>query len=167
MRGKTPHPALSPEGRGREVFSRPRGEGKTSEGGYTLVEIVVVLVILALAMGVVVPAVGRSVEGIRLRAEVAGVASFLRSAREQAITQRKPYAVRVDPQTGLLVLTTGTDAVKASRSLRAAVRLEGTQAISFLPQGLSSGGRLRVGSPGYLITVDPLTGRVTAQRVEG
>lgn len=153
----------------------PGGEGK--RGGYTLIEIVIVLLILGLALAVVVPTVGRSVDGIRMRAEVAGVASFLRSAREQAITQKKPYSARVDSDARLLVLTapgaTGMDEVKGTRALRVPVRLEanasGTRVITFLPQGLSSGGHLRVGTTGaasYLITVEPLTGRVTAARAD-
>ncbi|MGH7398464.1 MAG: prepilin-type N-terminal cleavage/methylation domain-containing protein, partial [Candidatus Rokuibacteriota bacterium] len=72
--------------------------------GYTLIEVVVVLLVLALAAGLVAPSVGRSVDALRTRAAVAGVASFLRAARTQAITREVRCEVRVDRDTHALVL---------------------------------------------------------------
>jgi len=93
-------------------------------------------------------------------------------AREQAITHRRAYEVRVRPEEGLLELRSG-DAVPRTRHLASGVRVTSdppsAQVISFLPQGITSGGRLRVEIPGrrgYLITLDPLTGRVSTQRLD-
>lgn len=141
-----------------------------------------VLLILAVATAVVLPAVGRGADSLRVRAEAAGVANFFRAAREQAITQNRAYEVRVDVEAGLLVLRArGADGapggegegVRASRRLAAPVRIEADpplqRTVTFLPQGLSSGGRFRVEAPGprvYVVTVDPLTGRVVIRRAE-
>lgn len=148
--------------------------------GFTLIEVVVVLLIVSVALAVGVPAIGRGADALRVRAEAAGVANFLRAAREQAVTRNRGYEVRVDSKAGVLVLspsgTNGTgDApiVQATRHLAAPVRIEADpplrRTITFSPQGLSSGGRFRVESPGprvYVITVDPITGRVVTRRVD-
>ena len=149
--------------------------------GYTLIEVVVVLFILALAMAVGLPAIGRGADGLRVRAEAAGVANFLRAAREQAITRNRTYEVRVDPEAGVMLLrgvsgaagTKDGETVQATRRLAAPVRIEPDpplrRTITFSPQGLSSGGRFRVEGPGprvYVVTVDPITGRVVTRRAE-
>ena len=64
--------------------------------GFTLLELVVTLGVLALAVAVVTPAIGRGTDGLRARAEVASFAATLRHAREQAITTQRPYRVVLD-----------------------------------------------------------------------
>lgn len=144
--------------------------------GYTLIETVVVLAVLALAAAVVAPAVGRGLDAIRLRAEVAGVASFLRAARERAIAQHRTLEVGIDDGGRVLVLSAspadpGREDERLVRRLSPLVHLEAdpapARAVTFFAYGLSSGGRFIVESPGaaaYVVRVDPLTGRVTTRR---
>jgi prepilin-type N-terminal cleavage/methylation domain-containing protein len=139
--------------------------------GYTLIETTVVLLVLALAAGVAAPAIGRGLDAIRLRTEVAGVASFLRAARERAITQRHALDVRIDEAGRTLTLNAGDEGVRAVRHLsvlhieadpRAAAR-----SVTFFAYGLSTGGRFRLEAPGpvvYVVTVSPLTGGVSTRR---
>jgi general secretion pathway protein H len=148
--------------------------------GYTLIETVVVLLVLALAAAVVAPAIGRGVDSIRLRAEVAAVASFLRAVRERAISQHVSLEVGLDPEGRTLVVKTsegdpirGAGAVRAVRQLSPLVHLEAdpprARPVTFFPYGLSSGGRFRLEARGavvYVVTVDPLTGRVSTRRGE-
>jgi general secretion pathway protein H len=140
--------------------------------GYTLIEVVAVLLVLALAAGLVAPSVGRSVDAFRTRAEVAGVASFLRAARAQAITREAPCEVRVDPDARALVLHTSENG-RVTKPVSAALRIVAEAApagtIIFYPHGRSSGGQLRIEAPGpsvYVVTVDALTGRVATRRRE-
>ena len=140
--------------------------------GFTLIELVVTLFVLALAVGVAAPSIARGVDTVRTRAEAGGVATFLRAAREKAIIHNQSYEVRVRPAEGLVELRTG-DAVSATKRLAAGVRVTADPpsagTITFLPQGLTNGGRLRVEMPGrqgYLITVNALTGRVSTQRLD-
>jgi general secretion pathway protein H len=140
--------------------------------GYTLVEVVVVLLLLALATGVVVPSVGRSVDALRGRAAVAGLASFLRAAREQAITKATICEVSLDGERHEVVLRTGAR-IRATRPVPPMLRITTEpgqpSTIIFYPQGLSSGGRLHIEAPGparYVISVEALTGRVGIRRVE-
>ena len=135
--------------------------------GYTLIELVVVLAVVAIAAAVVGPAVGRTVDGVRARAEVAAFAAFLRGAREQAVTRQHAYEVVLDAQPRALQLRrAGAEpgAVQARRSFSAGLRIEGAvAAVTFWPHGMSSGARFVIEAPGprrYLITVDALTGHV-------
>jgi prepilin-type N-terminal cleavage/methylation domain-containing protein len=140
--------------------------------GFTLLELAVTLFVLALGVAVAAPSLARGLDTVRARAETAGIATFLRAAREQAITHNRPYEVRVKTEEGLIELRTG-ETVLASRRLALGVRVIAdpptSPAVTFLPQGLSSGARLRVEGPGhraYLVTVDALTGRVATRRLD-
>jgi len=75
--------------------------------GFTLIELAVTMLVVALAAAVVAPSIGRSLESLRLRAEVAGVTSFLRAARERAITRRDTVEVMVEAEGHALVLRPG------------------------------------------------------------
>lgn len=140
--------------------------------GYTLIETTVVLLVLALAAGIAAPAIGRGLDAIRLRAEVAGVASFLRAAREQAITQRHALEVGIDGDGRTLVLKAGAEDVRAARRLSVLHIEPGpreARSVTFFAAGLSTGGRFRLEAPGpvvYVVTVSPLTGRVSTRRGE-
>ena len=147
----------------------------SSRAGYTLMELVVVLALLALATALVAPAVGRTAEGVAARAEVASVAAFLRGAREQAVTGGQTVEVSVDRDAHSLLLRRpgreGQESAAARRVFSAMLRVESAatpSAIMFLPQGMSSGARVLVETAGprlFVVVVDPLTGRVSTRRV--
>ena len=145
-------------------------QSKVDARGFTLLELIVTLVVLAVAVGLVAPTIGRSTETLRARAEVAGFSATFRHAREQAITTREPYTVAVNPTNRLVIVTTGEDEVRWTRTLssRVDIRAEtpGSLAVRFEPQGTSSGGEYRLSSDTitYRVTVDPVTGRVRNQR---
>ena len=122
--------------------------------GFTLLELIVTLLIVAIAAGLVAPAIGRSTEAVRTRAEVAGFSATFRHAREQAITTQQPFAVVVNPSSRLQTVTTGEDEVRWALTVR------------FEPQGNSSGGefRLSAGAVVYRVTIDAVTGRVKNRR---
>ena len=137
--------------------------------GYTLIETVIVLLVLALAAGIVAPSIGRGVDSIRLRAEVAGVASFLRAARERAIAQHRTLEVGVDGEGRALVLKAGDHDVRGVRRLSSFVHVTADRSVTFFAYGLSSGGRFRIETAGavvYVVRVDALTGRVSTRRSE-
>jgi len=139
--------------------------------GFTLIELSVTLLLLALAAAVVAPSVVSGVDTLRARTEAAGIATMLRTAREQAVTHNRPYEVRVLSEDSIVELRAG-DAVPATRKVAAGVRITAdppsARVITFLPQGSSSGTRLRVELAGraWMVTVDPLTGRVATRRAD-
>jgi general secretion pathway protein H len=142
----------------------------TRSRGYTLIELVLVMAVLAVASVVAAPAIGRT--------EVAGIASFLRLVREQAVSRRQAHEVTLDAARGaLLVRRAGGESSAGGETRRQLSSLLHVapepgrilQPITFLPQGRSSGGSFRVeavGSRAYVITVDPLTGRVSTRRAD-
>lgn len=148
---------------------------KVSSRGFTLLELLVVLLVLATAAALAAPAIGRSTDAVRVRAEVAGFAAMLRHAREQAIVTGRPHSVVVDPAAGQITIvapaeTTSEDQVLKRRSIPAGWGVDaptpGALSVRFEPQGNSSGGdfRLVVGGFAYRVTVDPVTGRVRSAR---
>lgn len=139
--------------------------------GFTLIELAVTLLVLSLAAAVIVPGIGRSIEGVRARAEISGFAAYLRAARETAITRGEAQSVRLDPETRSLTITAaGSDAVRSSRSFTYLLNIEpdppDALAVTFAPLGFSNGASYRILAPGnryYFVTVDPLTGRVSSR----
>ena len=137
--------------------------------GFTLLELLVTLAVLAVALAVVGPSIGRTTETIRARAEVARFSALLRHTREQAITGRRPHALVVDPAAHRVNIVVDEE-VRESRPLPEHLGIEaeppGSLTVRFEPQGTSNGGIFRVTSGGldYRVTVDPLTGRVRIER---
>jgi prepilin-type N-terminal cleavage/methylation domain-containing protein len=138
--------------------------------GFTLLELIVTLLVVAVAVGLVAPTIGRSTEALRVRAEVAGFSATFRHAREQAITSRQPYTVAINPGSHLLTVSTGEDEVRWTRSVSNRIEIvaqsRSALTVRFEPQGTSTGGdfRLSSGKISYRVSVDPVTGRVRNQR---
>jgi len=144
----------------------------TDRRGFTLLELVVTLSVLALAVGLAIPTIARSTDAIRVRADVAGFSALLRHARERAIVTRTSQAVVVDPAGRRINLVAGGPEgdVRESRALPERLTVEADPppalVVRFEPQGGSSGGDFRLSSNGvvYRVTVDALTGRVRSSR---
>lgn len=138
--------------------------------GFTLIEILVVLVILALTLALVVPAVSSGL-GASLESASRDLHTGLRKARSQAINQQRSTVFVLDLHAYKFGI--GADlAGQLSRDFelhaRAAQREMGHKraGIRFYPDGSSSGGRLGLsqGEDYIWLEVDWLTGRVS--RVE-
>ena len=140
-----------------------------SARGFTLLELVVTLMVLAVAVALVAPSIGRSTEAIRVRAEVARFAALLRHAREQAITTQSVHAFVVDPAAHRVRVVAG-DEVRETRALPEDMIVEADPppalSVRFDPEGTSTGGdfHLATGTARYRVTIDRLTGRVRTER---
>jgi general secretion pathway protein H len=134
--------------------------------GFTLLELVVTLFVIALAVALVGPAIGRSTETVRVRADVAGFAALFRHAREQAITQRRQLRVVVEPGAHRVTIVAGETDLLRTRVFPERLAIEpaasNAGAVRFEPEGTSTGGeyRLHSGDTTYRVTVDSVTGRV-------
>ena len=150
-----------------------RGEALKNQRGFTLLELIVALLVIALAVGLAVPTIGRSTETVRVRAEVAGFSAMLRHARERAIVTSTAQAVVIDlNERRISRLAGGPEGeVRETRMLPERLRVEADPpaalTVRFEPQGGSSGAdfRLQSGSISYRVTVDALTGRVRSARL--
>jgi prepilin-type N-terminal cleavage/methylation domain-containing protein len=140
--------------------------------GFTLLELIVTMMIISLSVGLAMPNIARSMEGVRVRAQIAGFSAMLRHGRELAISAHASHTVVVDQAAHRMVIRAGgTDGeVRQARALPADLTVAATPptalAVRFEPQGTSSGGDFHVssGSFNYRVTVAPLTGRVTSVR---
>jgi general secretion pathway protein H len=154
-------------GRSAEVIQRSRG--------FTLLELIVTLAVLAVAAAVVAPAIGRGSDSLKARADVASFAATLRHAREKAINAQRPHRVEVDMEGHRMSIIAAPaladdKEVRVTRSLSTRLMIEASPspAVTFDPRGVSSGADFKLTSGGivYLVSVDRLTGRVKSTRQE-
>src|SRR5262245_34516800 len=68
----------------------------TSARGFTLIEMLIVMVVLALITSLGLPAIGAGLRNWQLRTAAAELVSNLRLARTEAVTTKLVQAVRVD-----------------------------------------------------------------------
>lgn len=139
--------------------------------GFTLLEMLMVLVLVAGGYTLIARFAGGGVSGAELKSAARAVAAGLRDARGTAIARQEATALVLD----LDQRTFQVEGQPRARTLpdRLQLRLYTAQseivddrrgAIRFYPDGSSTGGRLTLGGSGdskLLVDVDWLTGRVT------
>ena len=146
---------------------RKRPDNRPTQG-FTLFEMMVVLVILAMAM-TVVPSIMAGLDGSRLRAASDNLVARLRETRSEALrrygvaelvldTRKRTYATPA--ARGVQPLPSVVDAVEVRP--QSLVQPDGTARIRFGPDGTATQAQilLRHGGSSVDIAVDWLTGRV-------
>jgi Tfp pilus assembly protein FimT len=133
----------------------------------TLLELVVVVAVLATVTAFALPSIRRGSESLQLRAGAGRVASLLREARQQAVTQRRPTRVALEPSRRAAALAwDGTSEPLRRVELPERFRLEATaggESLTFSPRGLARDARWSVEGPGgrrLVVEVHGVTGRV-------
>ena len=142
-----------------------------AERGFTLIELVVVLALLALAYGLAAPALTRAVAGGELRGAARELALALNQARSGAVVGGVPWRFTVDGLAGNYGTGLSRHAIPFGMTISAAVpeALRATAhvaAIDFFPEGSSTGGRVTLTTREGVraaVSVDWLTGRVRAE----
>ncbi|MEP7154182.1 MAG: GspH/FimT family pseudopilin [Betaproteobacteria bacterium] len=138
--------------------------------GFSLLEMVVVIVIIGLSYTLLPKMVFSGVSGADLRSNARAVASGLRITRDTAINTRREAVMSLDLENRQFTVQNDTTVHKLHELLD--VKLYTSQAdlitdkmgsIRFYPDGSSNGGRVTVaaGGRGFEVDVDWLTGRVT------
>ncbi len=143
--------------------------------GFTLVEIMVVMVIIALVMGLVATSMARSVSGAEARAASRKLVASLRYTRARAIIDKKEQVFQVDtenrtyhaPGRKQITLPKGVDV--SITTARSEFTSESVSGIRFFPDGGSTGGHveLLVNGREYRVNVAWLTGETHMERAEG
>lgn len=72
--------------------------------GFSLIELVIVLVIMSFVFAVVGPGIMRGLSGVTLKTAVKKVASALRYAHSQAVNRAQPYSVIFDQNQNRIVI---------------------------------------------------------------
>jgi general secretion pathway protein H len=147
---------------------------RARQAGFTLVELLAVLVVLALVVGLAAIQLGSRHGGAALEAAAHELASRCRAARAASIRQAQSRTVLIDMVNR--VVTAGkeapplriADTVSITSDTSAAEQQGRTVAgIRFFPNGASTGGKVRLetGRQAYEVRVNWLTGRVVVERV--
>lgn len=143
---------------------------RRSSRGLTLLELLIVLMLMAIVAALVLPTFGGSgVSGLELRSSARQLAAGLRTARSEAVAQRRETFLVVDLEGKRFKV----DRSAQEHALPSKVELklftaqndlvnDKVGAIRFFPDGGSNGGRITVasGERKYEVDVDWLTGRV-------
>lgn len=136
--------------------------------GFTLLELLAVLVILSLVAAFVVPSLGGG-RIVELKSAARSLASGLRQARNSALNENRSAALALDVEKHEFQLPGESRVRKLPGRVEIALYTARSEqlsdrrgAIRFFPDGSSTGGRITLSSDSlsYLVDVDWLTGRV-------
>ena len=138
--------------------------------GFSLLEVIVVITIIALSYTLLPQMVFSGVSGAELRSNARAVATGLRRARDAAINTKREAVMLINLENREFTLPNDAKLHKLNDKLD--VKLYTSEAdlisdkvgtIRFFPDGSSNGGRVTVaaGERGFEIDVDWLTGHVT------
>jgi general secretion pathway protein H len=145
---------------------------KTRSGGFTLLEVIVVLVIAAIAYTIMLGVPGRGTSAADLKASARSLASGLRTAQTTAMATRRDALLTLDMESHEFQVSGTQEPRKLPEKVdlqlytaQSEISSDKRGSIRFYPDGSSTGGRITVssGERKYLVDVDWLTGRVTIQ----
>jgi general secretion pathway protein H len=139
---------------------------QSRDAGFTLIEVLVVLVILGLTAALVLARGPVRSAGMEARTAASEVAETLRLGRSVAIAGDRPAAVTIDVASHWLTLDGARRALLPASLPLAARMADGTEprcaVFDFASDGSATGGTIALGTSArrILVTVDWLTGRV-------
>jgi general secretion pathway protein H len=143
--------------------------GLQGHGGFTLLELIVVMVIGGMIIAVGTPLIARSLPGVEIKATAQNIATALRFTRNRAISERQERSLIIDSETrnyfiaGIGKSRKISDEVELSLLSAETEGFADSQSVyTFFPSGGSTGGRITLtrGERVYKVDVDWLTGRV-------
>jgi general secretion pathway protein H len=149
--------------------------GRSTLRGFSLLEVILVIAIIALASVLAAAAMGGGFRGMQLKASARQIASNLRYTRTQAIQTGTPQRFVIDPQRHVWLAPKsrhGEIPPKLGIVFTGAREVQprsGQGAILFFPDGAATGGRIRLTSGKAALDVDVawLTGQVRIKPVTG
>jgi len=142
--------------------------------GFTLVELLVVLVIAALALSLVGTSISRNISGAEMRTAARKVAASLRYTRTQAILSKSEQVFLVDTEKRTFkAADRETEELPEGMNVelntaRSELTSESAGGIRFYPDGGSTGGNVRLEANGrvYQVNVTWLTGEASLERLD-
>ncbi len=146
--------------------------GVRSSSGFSLLELILVMVMISLLFSVAALSISRSMSGAEIRNAAREVTAAMRHTRGQAIVQRQQQVFTVDADQRSWTAA-GQAPVKLPDGLgitlntaRSELTGEGAGGIRFFPDGASTGGSvvLIAGEREWHITVGWLTGEIGIER---
>jgi general secretion pathway protein H len=142
------------------------------QGGFSLLELIIVLVLVAAVVAIGATAMSRRLPGQRLRESARELAAQLRYTRAQAIASGESKLFTLDARTrewqagGRRHGRLARDVAIVATGARNEQQREGVAAVRFFPEGAATGGRflLSHGDAAWQVDVQWLTGEVSLER---
>jgi general secretion pathway protein H len=147
---------------------------RARQSGFTLIEMIAVIVLVGIIVGIVVSSFSRGLSGAKIQAASRDVVAALRYTRGQAIVKGKETTFNID-----LANNTYQAPGKGSVQLPKTMRLnlytaaqeqtgESSGQVRFFPDGASTGGHISVlmERTEWRINVDWLTGAITREELK-
>lgn len=136
------------------------------QSGFTLLELLVVLTVLALMYALAAPRLGAGLPGVSARGAARDLVAVLQEGRSLALTEQRQVEVSIDGEARSLQLDGRPQPLRGKAEIRGSDTGTEPVAVLFYPDGSSSGIELRVEQENhrYHVNVDWLTGRVALRR---
>lgn len=162
------------EARGLAAWSEGRAPS-WNESGFTFLEILLVVGIIAVAATLVAPAIDSGMRAREVRSAVRGVAATLKTMQSDAVISGRIQHLVIDPQENQLRVEdrdasyTLAPSTQMTRIRGGEIGPAGVVRVNFYPNGSTSGvdvvidDRDTPADMGFLISLDPLIGVVTIQ----
>jgi len=137
--------------------------------GFSLIELVIVLIIISLSISLVTPSLARFSKMIELKTAAKKVSGILRYYRSEAIQQGKVHQILFDPNLReVRILSLEPTEEKILKNIPPPEYPADFPAIEFYPSGGSNGGSILLDSQdqkGFRIKVHFLTGMVAIEAI--
>ena len=156
-----------------EALHAPSDSGR-HEGGFSLFELIVVLVLLSLVAAVILPSFTTGMQGIRLNTAARDMVTKLRQARSRAIAEQRVFRVAFgSPEQEEFTYSITDDygveveKIELPRGFKLILDSEVEPVVSFYPNGRSSGFQLLIQNPReykLAVEVDRISGLAKARR---
>lgn len=148
--------------------SAAMGRSTAPNDGFTLLELLVVMVLMIAIAGLVVPQFSKSVSRFQLQKSTRQTAAVLNETRNKAISEARETIFLLDAEKRIYTSTASDrpyawpDGIEIGIESANAVASNSIDEIVFYPDGSTTGGRLTVSTAehSYQIVVDWLTGHV-------
>ncbi|CAH1386512.1 GspH/FimT family pseudopilin [Candidatus Nitrotoga sp. M5] len=141
-----------------------------ASAGFTILELLVVLTLMAMVYALAVPMISAGMPGTELKGAARQLAAGLRQARSQAVTRKVESTLTLDVEKRNFKVSGDQRQYALPAKLDISLFTAQSEllpdkigAIRFYPDGSSTGGRITVtsGDRKYDVNVDWLTGQVT------